>query len=192
MSSVISPGSSLGGFDLESADLGFNARGGFDIFGSPNGVNTISIGEDGSPDLGDDFIFGGSAGDAFLSGAGNDVLIGGAGDDFLDGGAGDDVIIGGAGDDVIIGGDGADNLRGGDGADVFVISGIDGELPSGVDVISDFSDSEDLLVLQDVGGVAEYDAHTGDVTVDGHLIANIGEGLDITVVDQGNGNFTLL
>ena len=62
---------------------------------------------------------------------GNDTLFGGPGADTLDGGAGQDYLEGGLGDDWLVGR--AD-------ADVFVFA-------SGADVVADFRDMEDKIVL---------------------------------------------
>lgn len=56
------------------------------------------------------------------------------------GGSGDDALFGGGGKDVLRGGTGDDILHGGDGADKFVFD-------SGQDVIRDFTDDVDTIVI---------------------------------------------
>ncbi len=155
---------------------------------------------------GDDIIRGGSGDDDIFGGTGDDQLIGGDGLDLIEGGDGDDIIWGAAGDDIIRGGKGADVLSGGLGSDTFILKGDDltyddqGNVEV-VDAIVDFNDNEDVFVLQDmpVNGVVSYDSATGDVTFAdsedpdvSKVIANLPTDLDINVVDQGDGNWTLL
>ncbi len=75
-----------------------------------------------------------------------------SGNDLLDGGGGADILRGGLGDDTLIGGLGADTLVGGEGQDHFLF----GLTPAGTDtglgkeqrdVIADFHQGEDLIVL---------------------------------------------
>jgi Ca2+-binding RTX toxin-like protein len=118
--------------------------------------------------LGNDTVLGGGGGDVLYGGPGSsftggqmalavlqdgaDVLGGGGGDDLLDGGGGADILRGGTGADTLIGGLGADTLVGGVGQDRFVF----GLTPNGADiglgkaqrdVITDFHQGEDLIVL---------------------------------------------
>jgi Ca2+-binding RTX toxin-like protein len=96
---------------------------------------------------GDDNIFGSDAGADNLRGfTGADYLDGGGGADTLRGEGGGDLLNGGPGNDVLIGGAGNDNLFGGSGADRFVF---DTKLnaKTNVDVIADFSPSEDIIAL---------------------------------------------
>lgn len=138
---------------------------GDDVLFDPDGVNFIFSGAgDDYAELGDGsdggVIRGGTGNDVLVSGkgsdhlignAGRDILIGGGGNDTLDGMRASDVIDGGRGDDVISGGRGSDLLTGGEGADRFVFDLAE----PGRDVITDFTDGEDLLVLQ--GGIG-FDA----------------------------------
>ncbi len=155
---------------------------------------------------GNDIVRGGSGDDNIFGGTGDDQLIGGDGSDLIEGGDGDDIIWGAAGDDIIRGGKGADVLSGGLGSDTFIIKGDDltfddqGNVDV-VDAIVDFNDNEDVFVLQDmqVNGVVSYDSGTGDVTLTdsadpdvSRVIAKLQPGLDITVIDQGEGDWTLL
>ena len=122
---------------------------------------------------GDDLIFLGRGHDVGLGGDGNDVLRGGIGKDTLDGGAGDDKLIGGigkdvlnggAGDDKLVGGRHADMLTGGEGEDVFVFG-----RGSGHDVITDFTQGEDAILLSGGFGSRKAPDHIADGT-DGAVI----------------------
>ncbi len=174
--------------------------GGGDDITNAGGHDDLVYGGDG-----DDIIRGGSGDDDIFGGTGDDQLIGGDGSDLIEGGDGDDIIWGAAGDDIIRGGKGADVLSGGLGSDTFIIKGEDLTYDQGnvdvVDAIVDFNDNEDVFVLQDmpVNGVVSYDSATGDVTFAdsadpdvSKVIANLQTDLDIDVVDQGDGNWTLL
>lgn len=83
---------------------------------------------------------GGSAADRIVGNAAANRLAGLAGADTLSGGAGADTLGGGAGNDRLIGGAGGDTLTGGAGADWF-------QFAAGRDVITDFTDDVDTLVL---------------------------------------------
>jgi Ca2+-binding RTX toxin-like protein len=87
-----------------------------------------------------DLIFAGGGDDTVSGGRGDDTILGRAGDDILNGGDGADTLVGGAGDDRLHGGNGHDWLNGGAGADTFVFN-------SGVDVIADFQQGIDQIVL---------------------------------------------
>lgn len=196
-----------------------NAKGGVNILApDETGLNLSIEGECDDVVYGDID----SAPDIIETGGGNDIVNSGGSDDYVDGGDGNDIIRGGDGDDVLKGGKGSDVLIGGHGADVFVIAGdpVDGAFgansdlqfdpassdPNGeflVDHIVDFNDHEDVLVLQDlkVEGIGEvtYHADSGNVTLTdsaspdvSRVIAKLQPGLDIAVVDQGGGNWTLL
>lgn len=68
----------------------------------------------------------------------------GDGSHFIIGGHADDTLQGGASGDILNGGEGRDTLTGGGGVDLFMI----GDL--GVDIITDFTVSEDVLDLADL------------------------------------------
>jgi serralysin len=91
---------------------------------------------------GEDTIIGNGGNDTLRGNRGNDSITGGAGDDFLYGGRDNDYFEGGEGNDLISGEFGNDFLIGGAGRDRFVL-----ESGGGADVIVDFQDSEDLIVL---------------------------------------------
>lgn len=63
----------------------------------------------------------------------------------LTGADGDDEIVGSSGDDEITGGAGADTLTGGAGADTFVVTGAAGGATAELDIITDFTQGEDIL-----------------------------------------------
>jgi len=94
---------------------------------------------------------GGLGDDTLISGAGDDTLRGGGGADTLIGGRGDDALFGGQGDDVLTGGRGTDFLKGHAGADQFIFNTED----SGYDIIADFTDAEDLIILQGLESFAD-------------------------------------
>ena len=171
--------------------------GGKDIINAGGGDDFVHGGD------GNDIIRGGSGDDDIKGDKGDDQLIGGDGLDIIKGGDGNDIIWGAAGDDVITGGKGADVLRGGLGSDTFIIEQDDLAYDdvNAVDAIVDFNDNEDVFVLQDmqVNGVVSYDSDTGHVTLTdsadpdvSRVIAKLQPGLDITVIDQGEGDWTLL
>ena len=96
-----------------------------------------------------------------------------AGDE-LRGGDGNDTLIGGGGRDKLYGGTGNDLLTGGAGADRFVFGA-----QSGKDVITDFSISNDLLLIpKGLNGINK----PGDV-----LKHAVQKGADV-VIDLGGGN----
>jgi len=163
--------------------------------------------------------FGVALGDgAQMSGnGGNDILHAYEGDAILNGGEGNDTLLGNASPvrfgqdtrvtnvdtmsnsslDTLIGGDGDDLLElsrgdlgtGGDGEDIFRVFANDDDLVLNAATITDFSPSEDSLVIQ-VGGGDPWDYHdpsydladrvsysddgvTTSVIVDGEIVANI-------------------
>jgi pimeloyl-ACP methyl ester carboxylesterase len=91
---------------------------------------------------GEDTVIGNGGDDTLRGNRGNDSITGGNGDDFLYGGRDNDYFEGGEGNDLISGELGNDFLIGGAGRDRFVL-----ESGGGADVIVDFQDSEDLIVL---------------------------------------------
>lgn len=109
---------------------------------------------------GNDTIFGGNGGETSASdddyicgGDGNDLVFGNQGADWINGETGNDTLYGGQGNDTLIGGDGNDLLRGdlgndtligGNGSDRFLLA-----VGQGSDVIIDFQDGVDFLVLSD-------------------------------------------
>lgn len=145
-------------FDADGADLLRGGRGNdvLELGNSSNG--SVARGGKGADSLisgnGDDRLVGNSGSDVLVGGRGEDVLIGGRGRDDLNGGRGDDVIKGGAGSDI---------LAGGDGADTFVF----GAKARGLDVISDFTDGEDLIKIRGIDGFGDLaiQQNGGDVMI---------------------------
>ena len=142
-----------------------NGRGGGDVLDGGEGRDTADYRTSWTAvtaNLGNNTAFGGFAtGDSFISienifgSAFDDTLTGDAranilsglsGDDRLNGGEGNDRLNGGAGADMLNGG--ADTLTGGAGADKFVISN-----DNNIDIVTDFTDGTDRLVLEHDFGV---------------------------------------
>ena len=101
-----------------------------------------------------------------LGDAGDNVLIGGSANEELVGGAGLDILNGGGGDDLLTGGTGDDQLTGGSGSDLFGFSAQGGE---GDNVVTDFTQGEDMIHLTDV-----LDADGNDVTDLSDLLSGVG------------------
>lgn len=95
---------------------------------------------------GDDHIISESGTNAIHGHGGDDVLEGGVERDRLLGGGGNDHLYGNAGNDVLRGGVGDDFLEGGDGADTFIFRDNWDH-----DVILDFQDNLDIIILQNMG-----------------------------------------
>lgn len=108
---------------------------------------------------GNDNLFGGGANDTLHGNQGNDsingndgndALYGGEGNDTLRGGKGNDSTFGGKGDDYLYGDLGSDSLIGGLGRDVFVTGSRSGDPElANADVITDFTQGEDRILLQE-------------------------------------------
>lgn len=100
---------------------------------------------------GSDKVSGGQGDDWISSGNGADTLRGGTGNDILTNFATNAHLHGGAGDDTLMGGWDRDHLSGGSGADSFLFIADHGH-----DVITDFAQGEDRLVMLDFAtGVAD-------------------------------------
>ncbi|MBD2492105.1 calcium-binding protein [Aulosira sp. FACHB-615] len=108
-------------------------------------------------------ITGNSANNSLFGGGDNDTLNGGDGDDTLDGGNGNDTLTGGNGNDTLVGGLGSDRLTGGTGNDKFVFA----SLSEGIDTITDFSSTDDVLVMSSLLTSLNY-AGTNPIT-DGYI-----------------------
>ncbi|WP_347312607.1 S8 family serine peptidase [Defluviimonas sp. SAOS-178_SWC] len=174
-----------------------NGGGGDDIFNGDSGADWIAGGD------GNDTINGGTGYDTIYGGNGNDIVNGGDGRDTVHLGGGDDqytdtaqndgnardivfgmggndTIDGGGGDDWLNGGADSDVLTGGVGADSFVfLAGY------GQDLITDFTDNVDTLVLDDAlwGGGLSVDqviATYGSVA-GGNTVFNFGSGDIVTL-----------
>lgn len=107
-----------------------------------NSGNDVLDGGDGN-----DTLLGGEDNDTLWGGLGADSMEGNVGDDALYGGIGADTLNGGTGNDTLYGGVGADRLDGRDGADVFVFGLAD--VGTGVDVIRNYQQGQDALMLSD-------------------------------------------
>jgi Ca2+-binding RTX toxin-like protein len=118
----------------------------------------------GSQDMnganGNDVVRGGAGNDIVRGGNGDDIVRGGSGDDDVRGGFGNDYVKGGEGNDTVNGGQGDDILAGGRGDDVFVFDGHWGE-ESGQDVVLDFTDGSDLLMVRNTGPLTLIDTPEG-------------------------------
>ncbi|MCT7961650.1 hypothetical protein NG791_13315 [Laspinema sp. D1] len=156
-------------FGNEGNDLILGNKGADVLYGG-QGDDTSYGGQDNDQlfgDKGNDVLFGNLGNDFVNGGEGNDLLLGNEGNDLLDGGSGDDIIYGGQdndtirgsdgndqlfgdkGNDVIFGGVGNNTLTGGQGADQFVISPGLGFLQQTRNLITDFTDGQDFLLLAD-------------------------------------------
>ncbi|NEP00239.1 MAG: type I secretion C-terminal target domain-containing protein [Symploca sp. SIO2E9] len=92
-----------------------------------------------------------------------DYLTGTNADDIITGGEGRDIITGGEGNDTLLGGLDGDIITGGMGSDDFVFESFNER----TDRITDFSASEDRLVLTQV--FAELDYLGNNPVADGYL-----------------------
>lgn len=118
---------------------------------------------------GDDFIDLGAAtsGHTVDLGAGNDIAIGSDNADILNGGIGEDTLEGGAG---------LDTLTGGAGADDFVLSSGPIDI---ADLITDFEAGDQIDLsnaingVNDITGLASFDAATGDLDIGGVTAFNV-------------------
>ena len=121
--------------------------------------NNAFYGNDGDDLLfagkGDDVLYGDAGSDRLFANAGNDQLFGGSSDDVINGGKGDDLLIGGEGEDTLIGSSGNNILTGDSGSDRFILS------KKGTDIITDFTQSEDLLQLPETISFADIEISQG-------------------------------
>ena len=112
----------------------------------------------------------GFGGDDYINGNTDvDVIFGGDGNDTLRGGMNNDVISGDAGNDTIYGDFGADTITGGAGADYFVVAdGRGGNSAATTDIVTDYTDGEDKILLN--GGITFSDLSIaqgdGDLSAD--------------------------
>ena len=171
---------------------------------------------------GNDLLSGGAGNDFIAGGAGSDTLAGGSGNDFLDGDQGTDIGLLGAGNDVFRWdpGDGSDIVEGASGFDEMLFNGAvgaeqfalsaNGERSSFTrvqgNIVMDMNDVEkvtvnalggdDTITINDPSGTDITDIHinlgaggVGDGAADTIFINT---DADVTVVDNGNGNLTIL
>lgn len=158
-----------------------------DFVSGLGGADDIRLGKGDDVGLGgdgNDYVAGGRGADILKGGLGNDVLVGGrgvddlagdAGNDALRGGRGDDALDGGAGRDLLIGGRGDDQLTGGEDADIFRFGA-----HSGSDVVTDFTQGEDLILIR-ARGFKDFDdmEHRISDSADGAVLHV--RGTDITL-----------
>jgi Ca2+-binding RTX toxin-like protein len=118
-----------------------------------NGIDVLLGGEDADlirAGSGNDSADGGEGNDSVYGDVGRDTILGGDGADALFGEDDVDSVVGGSGADTISGGRGGDVLTGGDDADVFtyqLVSNSYTKVAGGVDLITDFQDGLDLIIL---------------------------------------------
>jgi hypothetical protein len=170
---------------------------------------------------GNDSLFGGAGADTLIGGAGDDTLTGGDGDDFIDGDQGTDVGILGAGNDVFQWdpGDGSDRVEGGAGFDEMLFNGAVGAesftlSAGGADalftrvqgnIVMDLNGvekvtvnalgGEDTININDLTGtdIKAFDINLGvGGAGDGAADTIVINDHDVQVVDNGNGDFTIL
>ena len=94
------------------------------------------------------------------AGAGKDVVTGNRFANVLSGGSGNDVLNGGGGNDQLIGGPGIDRLKGGLGRDTFRI-----QKGAGYDIIEDFRNGQDRLLLGSGKSRLRIKANSGDALI---------------------------
>jgi len=130
---------------------------GYDIFdasgiqpGFGYGANFSEIEELRGSNFGDNWSWSDS-GIKFVGGLGNDTVNAGIDADTLLGGDGADVLNGGAGNDTVNGGLGSDILTGGLGIDTFEFTE-----EADFDIITDFTDAEDLLDIAAFLSTADF------------------------------------
>lgn len=135
------------------------------LLGSPN--NDLIRGLAGNDTIqglaGNDLLFGDRENDWLAGNEGADTIAGGQGTDTIYGGQGDDVINGDRGQDLLIGGEGKDILTGGAGDDLFVMEIT--SAPSsrdGADLITDFGNGNDKIVLTDGMKFSDLDISISD------------------------------
>ena len=169
----------------EGNDLIRSNSGHDNILAGP-GNDTVAAGAD------DDTVFGGAGNDLIRGGRGNDILDGGfdndtirggRGNDFIEGGGGADSLLGGRGNDTLVGGFGNDTLKGGGGRDTFVFEFFDGS----VDTIQRFQSGKDTIDLSALGATPAntvYDRSTGELSVDGTVIADLGNNTRLDLTDD--------
>ena len=125
--------------------------------------------------FGNDLLFGNIDMDLLRGGFGADRLYGGLGNDRLYGEIGNDRLFGELGDDLLDGGYGDDLLTGGSGRDTFIF--VDGN-----DVIADFTDDVDNIVLRGMSNLTVSDALDMATVVDGNVVFDFAEGRSLTLI----------
>lgn len=161
-------------------DVMFGFGGDDTIFGG--GDDDYVSGGDGDDNLqgnsGNDELYGGAGNDTINGGSSNDVIFGDEGNDEILGGSGNDILLGGAGNDELTGHSGIDALTGGAGSDTFFfLSG------SGSDIITDFTDAEDILNFEDFGFSSASSVINAATQVDNDVVIDLGAGDVVTLVN---------
>lgn len=136
-------------------------------------------------DNGNDRLFGGGGNDRIEGDGGNDRIKGDSGRDRLDGGNGNDRILGGRGSDLIVGGRGSDRLTGNGGSDVFAFE----NLTDGVDTITDFNTTEDLIDVSGILASPQFAAASPFDKVSQFVRLNqVGSDTEVSIDADGNGD----
>nr|WP_287527751.1 calcium-binding protein [Okeania sp. SIO2C2] len=149
----------------EGDDQLFGRRGSDRLTGN-GGDDTLigGVGQDTlNGDRGDDTVNGGPDEDKLFGKSGNDLLIGRPGNDILLGGDGNDTLEGGIGRDRLNGGAGNDQLTGGGSIDRFIFN-TNVEFQSedvGIDVITDFSQTQEDIILLDLRTFTAINSESG-------------------------------
>lgn len=138
---------------------------------------------------GDDRLFGDNGNDRLEGGNGNDRLDGGGGRDRLRGDNGSDRLLGGGGSDILVGGKGTDTLTGDAGRDQFVFESVS----DGVDTITDFNTTDDLIDLSGILSSSQFAAASGFAKVAQFVRLNqVGSNTEVSIDADGNGSGTTL
>lgn len=170
------------GDDLLVGDAGddqvFGGEGGDTLLGDEELSGPFSVG-------GSDFLAGNNGPDTLRGGLAKDSLFGGEGNDSLYGGDDSDLLAGDSGNDNLLGNAGADELQGGTGNDILfggrnefgtITSGdFDGAVDlfryfisvgdSGNDLVVDFEDGIDRLVVDGLDGRLTFDSLKSFITI---------------------------
>jgi len=163
----------------------------FSRFGTGHDDVSITFGtviENAKGGSGDDVITGNRVANEIYGGTGRDAIKGAGGKDFIGGNKGRDMIKGGNGDDTLRGGNandrifgqnGDDKIFGGRGADKFVFS-----KGGDFDIIKDFEDDHDLLLLTRLGLADADDALSHASNINGNVVFDFGDGDVLKVVNM--------
>jgi Ca2+-binding RTX toxin-like protein len=116
----------------------------------------------------------------------DDTLIGGGLDDSFYGNGGNDAFFGGAGNDSLWGDSGNDTLNGGEGQDSFNFANVASFSELGIDLLQDFSGSDDLIGLGSAlfSNLTDLAAEFASVVQDGE--ASVSDALLVYGEESGN------
>lgn len=158
----------LGGNDTvagsDDDELIIANRGADSVFGA-GGVDRLYGGKE------NDILDGGGGNDSLFGNLDADTLVGNDGNDILFGGQQNDQLLGSAGADTLYGDLGMDTVTGGEGADIFALGS------GGRDVITDFEDNTDRILLPDDIAPIQIQAIGANQAL--ILVANTGEELAV-------------